>query len=70
MVRAPTPPAHDLGQALQTLAQHAACRIDIQIDTGAGGFALGEWLRGGRVLLKTGSGPLLVDDPWRLREAA
>jgi phosphoribosyl-dephospho-CoA transferase len=70
LVRAPAPPAPGVTEALQALARHAACRVDIQLDTGAGGFALGEWLRGGRVLLKTDTGPLLLDDPWRLREAA
>jgi len=70
LVRAPAPPPPRVANALQELAHSAVCRIDIQLDTGAGGFALGEWLRGGRVLLKTESGPLLLDDPWRLREAA
>lgn len=47
----------------------APCRIDIQVDTGIGAFALAEWLRQPRqllpkLLLKTGAGPLLVTDPW------
>ena len=48
-------------------AEQGGCRLDIQIDTGLGGFALDEWLmrRGeGRVLLKTAIGPLLTADPW------
>lgn len=49
----------------------APCRIDIQVDTGHGAFALAEWLRQPRqllpkLLLKTGAGPLLVTDPWSL----
>lgn len=64
LVRAPHPPAPDLMQALCALQLDAACRVDIQVDTGAGGFALNEYARGGRVLLKTSGGPLLVDDPW------
>ena len=50
--------------ALGALADGQPCRIDVQIDTGAGGFALAECLRGGRVLLKTDAGPRLVADPW------
>ena len=50
--------------ALAALADGQPCRIDLQIDTGAGGFALPELLRGGRVLLKTDTGPVLVADPW------
>lgn len=41
-------------------------RLDIQIATPAGAFALRERLRTrGRVLLKTDSGPVLCDDPWK-----
>lgn len=56
-----------IGDASAMPDQHAAhARIDVQIDTPAGGFALAEWLRtGGPVLLKTADGPVLVQDPWR-----
>ena len=51
---------------LKALQGRVACWLDIQIDTGTGGFALNEWLAGRRqVLLKTAGGPLLVEDPWR-----
>jgi phosphoribosyl-dephospho-CoA transferase len=50
--------------ALAELQDGQPCRIDIQVDTGAGGFALAEYVRGGRVLLKTDAGPRLVADPW------
>ena len=51
------------------LLQHALtqteCRIDLQIDSGFGGFSFVEWVRdAGRVLLKTETGPVLTDDPW------
>jgi phosphoribosyl-dephospho-CoA transferase len=42
----------------------ANCRVDIQLETPRGGCALQEWLRGGQVLLKTNTGPVLVPDPW------
>jgi phosphoribosyl-dephospho-CoA transferase len=64
LVRAPRPLAPALAQALLALQADAACRLDIQVDTGAGGFALAEYARGARVLLKTAGGPLLLDDPW------
>ena len=65
LVRAPRPLAAPILDGLRALQDGAACRIDIQVDTGAGGFALNEYLRGGRVLLKTAGGPLLADDPWQ-----
>ncbi|PLP98077.1 malonate decarboxylase holo-ACP synthase [Cupriavidus pauculus] len=41
-------------------------RLDIQVATPYGAFALRERLRtGGRVLLKTDTGPVLSEDPWR-----
>lgn len=43
-----------------------AARLDIQIATPHGGFALLERLRtGGRVLLKTATGPVRCADPWQ-----
>jgi phosphoribosyl-dephospho-CoA transferase len=68
LVRLPRRPAARLVDALMrtvhALQARQACRIDIQLDTGRGGCALAEYARGGRVLLKTGHGPLLVADPW------
>lgn len=45
--------------------QRLPCRADVQITTPQGGFALSEWLRGGDIMLKTASGPVLVRDPWQ-----
>jgi phosphoribosyl-dephospho-CoA transferase len=40
-------------------------RVDVQVESPYGAFALKEWLRtGGPVLLKTADGPILCDDPW------
>lgn len=65
LVRVPTPPAANIREGLRRLQQHAACRLDIQLDTGTGGFALAEWLAAReQVLLKTARGPILVADPW------
>ena len=64
LVRLPRKPSPALVAALCTLQDGQPCRVDIQVDTGAGGFALAEYVRGGRVLLKTNDGPRLVADPW------
>ena len=64
-VAPPHPLSRDEARALFTLLQAAPARIDMQVDTGHGGFALAEWAgQADRVLLKTASGPLLVADPW------
>jgi phosphoribosyl-dephospho-CoA transferase len=70
LVRAPRALAPAQLAALCALQAHPGCRVDIQIDTGLGGFALMEYARGGKVMLKTDAGPLLVSDPWHLTEAA
>jgi phosphoribosyl-dephospho-CoA transferase len=64
LVRLPDRPSPSLVAALCTLQDGQPCRLDIQVDTGAGGFALADYARGGRVLLKTNDGPRLVADPW------
>lgn len=64
LVRAPQPLTASQAAVLDGIQDGAACRIDIQVDTGHGAFAFAEWLRGGRVLLKTGTGPLLCAQPW------
>lgn len=65
LLRADKSPHPDQIEGLMALKACARCRLDIQIDTGRGGFALDEWLAGRRtVLLKTAKGPRLVADPW------
>ncbi len=47
------------------IVRQADVRIDVQVETPRGAFALEEWLRtGGPVLLKTAAGPMLCEDPW------
>ena len=70
VVRSPTRLDPALTAALCALQQAAACRLDIQVDTGVGGFALFEYAKNaGRVLLKTAHGPQLLADPWMALEA-
>ncbi len=65
LLRAPAP---DMAPALRSIGaalRGLPARVDVQVDTGVGAFALAEWLRrSGPVLLKTNAGPRLADDPW------
>ncbi|WP_168790892.1 malonate decarboxylase holo-ACP synthase [Paraburkholderia aromaticivorans] len=50
---------------LQALAQRVGVRVDVQLDTPAGGVALAEWAAGTpRVLARHERGPQLIADPW------
>lgn len=65
LVRAPARLSERDATALTDALSDAPARIDAQIDTGLGGFALLEWqARRGRVMLKTARGPILVENPW------
>jgi phosphoribosyl-dephospho-CoA transferase len=58
-----------LGSLAERLRTVADVRVDVQVQTPAGGFALDEWLRvgeGGLFALKTDVGPRMVDDAWVL----
>ncbi|NWK79720.1 malonate decarboxylase holo-ACP synthase [Aquitalea sp. LB_tupeE] len=63
LLRCPQPPAPSQLAALATALADLPCRVDIQLQTPAGGMALAEYLRGGPVLLKTDDGPVLLDSP-------
>ncbi len=66
VLRIGAPPDAAQAEALRAIAATVtACRLDLQIDTGHGGFAYAEWAAGrGRVLLKTDRGPVLTATPW------
>ena len=67
LVRAPRPGDALLLRELAPALQAHPVRIDVQVETPLGAFALLEWLRtGGPVLLKTDRGPVLSDDAWHL----
>jgi phosphoribosyl-dephospho-CoA transferase len=65
VVRAPSMADADGLCAVAALLPDLEARVDVQVETPLGAFALQEWLRtGGPVLLKTNCGPMLVDDAW------
>ncbi|MEW7313378.1 malonate decarboxylase holo-ACP synthase [Buttiauxella gaviniae] len=64
LIRCPQPVERETLQEWQQVIGLLLCRADTQIETPQGAFALAEWLRDRRVLLKTSSGPQLVSDPW------
>ncbi|MGK5036152.1 malonate decarboxylase holo-ACP synthase [Janthinobacterium sp. LB3P118] len=68
VLRIDAPPDGAQAEALRAIAASVtACRLDLQIDTGFGGFAYAEWAAGrGKVLLKTDRGPILTATPWEL----
>ncbi|MDU5835908.1 MAG: malonate decarboxylase holo-ACP synthase [Pantoea sp.] len=63
-IRAPQPLARDLLQQWQAQTESLPCRVDTQVETPSGAFALSEWLREGRALVKTAAGPVLTASPW------
>lgn len=64
LIRAPQPLDPDELAEWQRQLALLPCRVDTQVETPVGAFALNEWLRTGRVLLKTAQGPRLTDLPW------
>lgn len=70
-LRAPHHLPRDWARTLCRLLDEAPGRIDLQLETPHGAVALREWAsEAPRVLLKTQNGPLLVSDPWQLRQVA
>ncbi len=68
LIRAPCTVSPEAFTDWQAQLSRALCRADTQVDTPEGGFALAEWLRDGKTLLKTQYGPRLVADPWHREE--
>lgn len=61
-------------ERLREVERAMGLRIDVQLETPAGGVALSEWAEGKpRVMVRSASGPSLTHDPWatadRLSEA-
>jgi phosphoribosyl-dephospho-CoA transferase len=74
VLRAPEPMPQDraatLFDALTRVAREAGARVDVQVQTRNGGFALAEFAHANpRVMLRTDEGPRLVTNPWDTERA-
>ncbi|UYP30324.1 malonate decarboxylase holo-ACP synthase [Pseudomonas sp. Z8(2022)] len=70
-LRAPQQLPRDWARVLCAVLDEAPGRVDLQLETPQGAVALREWAgEAPRVLLKTQDGPLLVSDPWQVRQVA
>lgn len=67
-IRAPQALDRPLLEKWQQQLTDGLCRADTQVETPYGAFALNEWLRDGKALLKTSRGPRLLSDPWSREE--
>lgn len=64
LLRCKTPVTAHAFAPWQQFCQQLLCRVDTQVETPHGAFALTEWLRDRRVMLKTTRGPRLTARPW------
>ncbi|MEO5660308.1 MAG: malonate decarboxylase holo-ACP synthase [Polaromonas sp.] len=70
ILRAPWASAADVLRTVADLLRASEARVDVQVETPFGAFALQEWVRTGRaVLLKTNRGPFLTGDAWSRPDA-
>ncbi len=66
----PREEAQRLLSELENCAVPMGTRIDVQLETPAGGVALAEWAaRKSRTMVRTANGPRLVADPWSIELA-
>jgi len=70
VIYAPHPVLRDEVRCFWNVLDVAPARIDVRLETPAGGFSLEEYVRDvqDRVLLRMPTGPILTDDPWRPAE--
>ncbi len=68
LIRASQPLDREALLEWQTRVAQLPCRADTQVETPYGAFALNEWLRDGRALLKTSRGARLTATPWHREE--
>ena len=68
LIRAPQPLDREALLEWQTRVAQLPCRADTRVETPYGAFALNEWLRDGRALLKTSRGARLTATPWHREE--
>jgi len=69
LLRAPHAISRVEAQTLSAATADLGCRVDIQIETPHGAFALQEFVNNSSpLLLRTSCGPVLVRDPWHLSQ--
>lgn len=67
IIRAPEPLPMAIAVDIVKVLDKSTVRIDVQVETPAGGFSLLEYARdAGPLLLKTKIGPVLTRNPWNL----
>lgn len=74
LIRTPAALSHDAAQALladlEACAARTGIRVDVQLETPAGGVALAEWaMHKSQVMVRSAEGPRLVADPWSAEPA-
>jgi phosphoribosyl-dephospho-CoA transferase len=65
VVRAPEPLPLGNAREIADYLDRLPVRVDVQLDASAGAVTLADYVRGGRILLRTPDGPILTRDPWR-----
>jgi phosphoribosyl-dephospho-CoA transferase len=65
VVRAPEPLPLGNAREIADYLNRFPVRVDAQLDAPAGAVTLADYVRGGRILLRTPDGPILTRDPWR-----
>ena len=65
VVRAPEPLPLRNAREIADYLNRLPVRVDAQLDAPAGAVTLADYVRGGRILLRTPDGPILTRDPWR-----
>jgi len=65
LIRTPLPFSRESARQLWAQCQQVVCRIDLQLQTPAGGVALAEWASSATtVLVKGEQAPCLLENPW------
>jgi phosphoribosyl-dephospho-CoA transferase len=65
VVRAPEPLPLGNAREIADYLNRLPVRVDAQLDAPAGAVTLADYVRGGRILLRTPDGPILIRDPWQ-----
>ena len=67
VISAPTPFSSNTARQMCADLDELPCRIDVRVETPAGGFHLNDYATGGPVLLRTNFGETITANPWQLQ---